>query len=132
MTNVIIPGLAVTCIRSTGEQALATIIGRSTREDDFIHLKYMRNVFEGKQRGRGVQDSLTPHSEYYEIFLNGTGWKHSGHHRTFFRELNKLFFVKYGELLACLKLQPPSPLLTWAVFWGALGGCKKMVLPPTS
>ena len=58
MTNVVTPGLAVTYIRSTGEQAPATIIGRSTRGEDFIHLKYMRNghelehhapfVFEGK------------------------------------------------------------------------------------
>ena len=38
MTNVVTPGLAVTYIRSTGEQEPATISGRSTRGDDFIHL----------------------------------------------------------------------------------------------
>ena len=46
MSNVVTPGLAVTYIRSTGEHAPATIIGRSTRGDDFIHLKYMRNGHE--------------------------------------------------------------------------------------
>jgi hypothetical protein len=35
--------LAVTYIRSTGEQAPATVIGRSTCGEDFIHLKHMRN-----------------------------------------------------------------------------------------
>ena len=35
------PGLAVMSIWSTGEQAPATIFGCG---DDFIHLKYMRNV----------------------------------------------------------------------------------------
>ena len=46
MTNVVTPGLAVTYIRSTGEPAPATIIGRCTHGDDFIHLKYMRNGHE--------------------------------------------------------------------------------------
>ena len=46
MTTVVPPSLAVMYIRSTGEQVPATIIGRSTRRDDFIHLKYMRNGHE--------------------------------------------------------------------------------------
>ena len=45
MTHVVTPGLAVTYIRSTAEHAPATIIGRSTREEGFIHLKYMRASF---------------------------------------------------------------------------------------
>jgi hypothetical protein len=36
--NVVTLGLAVTYTRSTGEHAPATIIGRSTRGEDFIHL----------------------------------------------------------------------------------------------
>ena len=44
--NVVTLGLAVTDIRSTGEHVPATIIGRSTRGEDFIHLKYMRNEHE--------------------------------------------------------------------------------------
>ena len=44
MTNVVTPGLAVTYIRSTSEQAPASIISRSTCGDDFIH----GHVFEGK------------------------------------------------------------------------------------
>ena len=43
MKNIAIAGLGVTYIRSTGEHASATIVGPSTRGDDFIHLKYMRN-----------------------------------------------------------------------------------------
>ena len=39
-------GLAVTYIRSTGEHAPATIISRSTRGEDFIHLKDMRSGHE--------------------------------------------------------------------------------------
>ena len=46
MKNVAIAGLGVTYIRSTGEHAPATIVGPSTRGDDFIHLKYMRNGHE--------------------------------------------------------------------------------------
>ena len=46
MKNIAIAGLGVTYIRSTGEHAPATILGLSTRGDDFIHLKYMRNGHE--------------------------------------------------------------------------------------
>ena len=46
MKNVAIAGLGVTYIRSTGEHAPATIVGPSTRGDDFIHLKYMPNGHE--------------------------------------------------------------------------------------
>ena len=50
MAHVATPGMAVTYIRTTSEHFSATIIGPSTRGDDFFHVKYMRNghVFEGK------------------------------------------------------------------------------------
>ena len=44
--NVVTCGLAVTYIRSTGEDAPATIIGCSTHGEDFIHLKNMRDGHE--------------------------------------------------------------------------------------
>ena len=44
MKNVAIADLGVTYIRSIGEHAPATIVGPSTRGDDFIHLKYMRKT----------------------------------------------------------------------------------------
>ena len=40
------PGMVVRYIRSTGEHVSATIIGPSTRGDDFFHVKYMRNGHE--------------------------------------------------------------------------------------
>mmetsp|Transcript_72063 Transcript_72063/g.120885 ORF Transcript_72063/g.120885 Transcript_72063/m.120885 type:complete len:97 (-) Transcript_72063:41-331(-) len=46
MAHVATPGMAVTYIRSTGEHVSATIIGPSTRGDDFFHVKYMRNGHE--------------------------------------------------------------------------------------
>ena len=41
MADVAIAGMAVTYIRSTGEHVPTTIIGASTRGDDFFHVKYM-------------------------------------------------------------------------------------------
>ena len=49
MTNVVTPGLAVTYLPSTGEQAPATIIGCG---DDFILLKCTRN-------GHGLRANFT-------------------------------------------------------------------------
>mmetsp|Transcript_62087 Transcript_62087/g.103088 ORF Transcript_62087/g.103088 Transcript_62087/m.103088 type:complete len:87 (-) Transcript_62087:26-286(-) len=46
MVNVAIAGMAVTYIRSTGEHVPTTIIGASTRGDDFFQVKYMRNEHE--------------------------------------------------------------------------------------
>ena len=42
MANNVIPGLAVTYVRSTEEHALATIIAPSRHGDNYIHLKYTR------------------------------------------------------------------------------------------
>ena len=38
MANIVIPGMAVTSVRSTGEHASATIIGPSRHADNCIHL----------------------------------------------------------------------------------------------
>ena len=43
MANNVIPGMAVTYVRSTGEHVSATIFGPSRHGDNYIHLKYMRN-----------------------------------------------------------------------------------------
>jgi hypothetical protein len=43
MVNNVIPGMAVTYIRSTGEHVSANIFGPSHHGDNYIHLKYMRN-----------------------------------------------------------------------------------------
>ena len=51
MAHVATPGMVVMYIRSTGEHVSATIIGPSTRGDDFFHVKYMRN---------GHDDSFVP------------------------------------------------------------------------
>ena len=40
MADVAIAGMAATYTRSTGEYALATIIGSSARGDDFFYMKY--------------------------------------------------------------------------------------------
>ena len=46
MANNVVPGMAVTYVRSTGEHASATIIGPSCHGDKYINLKYMRNGTE--------------------------------------------------------------------------------------
>ena len=43
MTNNVIPGMAVTYIRSTREHVSANIFGPSRYGDKYIHLKDMRN-----------------------------------------------------------------------------------------
>eukprot|EP00670_Eutreptiella_braarudii_P020864 CAMPEP_0174348318 /NCGR_PEP_ID=MMETSP0811_2-20130205/4738_1 /TAXON_ID=73025 ORGANISM="Eutreptiella gymnastica-like, Strain CCMP1594" /NCGR_SAMPLE_ID=MMETSP0811_2 /ASSEMBLY_ACC=CAM_ASM_000667 /LENGTH=51 /DNA_ID=CAMNT_0015474745 /DNA_START=26 /DNA_END=178 /DNA_ORIENTATION=+ len=43
MANNVMPGMAVTYVRSIGEHASATIIGPSHHGDNYIHLKYLWN-----------------------------------------------------------------------------------------
>ena len=43
MANNVIPGMAVTYVRSTGEHVSANIFGPSRHGDNYIHLKDMRN-----------------------------------------------------------------------------------------
>ena len=60
MKNVAIAGLGVTYIRFTGEHAPATIVGPSTHGDDFIHLKYMRNVLSPRLGSLNLFPNLQP------------------------------------------------------------------------
>ena len=43
MANNVIPGMAVTYVRSTGQHVSANIFGPCRHGDNYIHLKYMRN-----------------------------------------------------------------------------------------
>ena len=43
MANNVIPGMAITYVRSTGEHVSANIFGPSRNGDNYIHLKDMRN-----------------------------------------------------------------------------------------
>ena len=60
MAHVATPGMAVTYIRSTGEHVSATIIGPSTRGDDFFHVKYIRNGHELYFTKDIVDDGFVP------------------------------------------------------------------------
>ena len=82
MTNVVSPTLAVTYIRSTDEQAPATIIGRSIHGEGFIYLKYMRKGHELEHLPLltvySSQSAAHPHRHQRQV--RGP-WEHEGVHQ---------------------------------------------------
>ena len=74
MAHDVIPDMALTYIRSTGEHVSANIFGPSRHGDNYIHLKFMRKGKEIEHNAAFDKVLFPILLPYYSTLVQGPSW----------------------------------------------------------